>query len=472
MSIRLVNAIRIAGSEVAAGTTLTLDDASEADQVNRGNAVWVSRKIENAGYPVMSKTDPVTGRIAKSNSGGVETFNSPTAKLTKVNNVGARGIFGSVVEIANDASGLTYNTAWALESAFDAIQLVFANPKTSGTVLIGPVKVSTAATVGDGNNSAGTWTNVTFSGATTVTLPNATDANDPTLTLSDWIPISSLARSDVVGGLPLLFARMFLPAATTLFPINFNTGITSTGWSSKSDGRIRPCRKQVGDAITTPSAFTSTTETSGCPIYAVRYRARGRVVSVASFGDSIGAGASSGGGTLYGDGHIYRACTALSTLSSPVQLQNMGWGGQTSAQILARAIRAIPVLKPDVAIYSAFTPNDGLPTAETNNAARQRVAQFYSVCADYGVVPVILNGIPMPASTPNVTQDGFRKKYNSELAAFSQTIIVDQNSAIGDGALPEGIISGKSGDGLHPNDAGYELMTVPVKNALLSIGNF
>lgn len=421
---------------------------------------------------VRSKRNPVTGRIANSTQGGVTTFNSPSAQLTKISNVGTRCLFGAVDSLANDAAGFTYNTGWALESSFDAVQIIFANNQTTGTISIGPVKVATSATVGDGNNSAGTWANVTFSGASTVTLPNAASAADPTLTLSDWIPLSSIARSDIVGALPLLFARAFVPVATTTFPISFNVGISSLGWATKSDGRIRPCRKQVGDQVTTPAGFNSVVETSGSVIYGVRYRARGRVVTVAVFGDSISAGSTSGGGTLYGDGHIYRACKALSTQATPVQLANLGWGGQTSAQYVARAERILPILTPDIAFYSAFTPNDGLPTAALNDAARQRVARFYAACAASGTVPVLLTGLPMPASTPNASQDGFRKAYNAEISAFSQTVIADQGASIGDGALPEGFLAGTSGDNLHPNDAGWDVMTPSIKNALLSIGRF
>lgn len=413
-------------------------------------------------------TNPLTWGSALVGPDGVKQFFAPSMRLNRPNFTGLRSLFAATQGLANDASGYTYSEAIALESHFDAIQIGIANDRTTGTITCGPVKVSTPAVYGDGNNSAGTWANVTFSGSPTVVLPNATDAADPTVTFSDWIPISSVARTDIAGGFPLLFVRSLMPASTTTFPVAF-TGVTSTAWATKSDGRIWGSHRQIGDQVSTPSGFNVVTETSAHIVYAVRFRSRGKVVTVAGFGDSNMAGSNAGGATLYGDGFLTRAGAALSSATRPVSIGNFGWGGQTSAQFIKRAERLIPLIQPDIAVYTGFTPNDGTPSAASNNLARQNVARFIAVCQANNVVPVLVNGLPSSGSGYTSPQDAFRKTYNAELAAYPGTLVVDVSTAVGDGAAPENFRAGLSSDQVHGNDSANTLASVPLATAVASV---
>jgi hypothetical protein len=389
------------------------------------------------------------------------------SSLMRVNTIGTRVLTGRVETLANHVSGYTYQTMWGVDAPFDGVRLMFANHLTAGSVVIGPVKVSAPDQIGDGNNSAGNWASVTFSGAATGTLTNATDANDPAITFSDWIPLSSADRTDVVGAPPLLCIRGFVPIATTSFPIA-NTGISMTGWATKSDGRIRSVRRQTGDSTTITAGFTSTTEISSCLFYGFQFRARGRIITVAGFGDSEMAGSNAGGATLYGDGFLHQAVTAMSSFTSPLSVANFGWGAQTTAQFVLRAERIIPLIKPDISVYNIGSPpNEGANNATINNGARQKLARFLAVCSDNNTVPVLVTEFPW--SGLDATSDGFRKVYNAGILTFARTVVADISSVVTDGATPERIKASMSSDGVHLNDSGNAAGAVVLKAALASI---
>ena len=147
---------------------------------------------------------------------------------------------------------------------------------------------------------------------------------------------------------------------------------------------------------------------------------------------------------------------------------NAGYSAQTSAQFLLRAQDLIPLVKPSIAVYAAFSPNDhtGTITQAAVDAERYRTSVFVRLCQDNGVLPVLWTGLPAASAKAwNAASDNIRKAYNAELKATyaGVALVVDMDAAMSDGASPANIIATKTGDGLHPNDAGYADMATAFK---------
>ena len=414
------------------------------------------------------QNDPLTGGATGLQAGSKRY---PIGAQAARNFVGTRVITGT----CQGGFGLGgANYTWSLETAlptdFVAARIILAN-----NLLVAVTGVTACASVGgtaaDRVNNAGTFVNATFAGSSTVTLPAATSAADPTYTVSDWINIQSTPRVDG-GALPLLYVRALTPLANTNAPlVGFGLGVS--GWATKSDGHIWAWRFQSGDFVTTPSGMTASTDPSGSPIAGVQYLTKsGAILSVAGFGDSI---TSAYLATIPGDSWLHKAIVSY---ASGAAIGNFGWAGQTTAQYLARAQRCIPLFKPTHAFYAIHSPNDGTPTAAITAAQYARALQFVDLCRQNGTVPILWSGLPRTTDATNATssytnaQDDLRKQLNQALMAVGVEVVdmaavmSDQNAL---GTASKWVSASATVEGLHPSDAGNSLMAAP---ALALLNNF
>lgn len=368
----------------------------------------------------------------------------------------------------------TYSTGIALEQHFDAVRIGFYNANVTN---FAGLKCSVAVGPDASNKTAAglTWVGATFSGASTVTQA-AGDAANPPLTWTDWISVQSVARTD--GGIfPLLYVQSFVPAAGNNTTVHGTAGSIATITADPA-GRIGWTYSVTGDAVgsTVSSAARDVTHFG-----VIQYLARGKVITVAAFGDSITAGSSA---IRAYQSWSYKACATISdTYGIPVQYANCGWAGQTTAQILARLTYNLQQLTPDVVLLPAFSPNDASPpTAASIATQRYNMMQAINLCRQYGAVPIIWTGLPKSSTstTSAWTQaaDDLRKALNSSvLADYAKfCVTMDLASVIGDGSSPERIRSAALGypadlsaDWLHPNDAGYTAMATVAVPAILSV---
>ena len=401
----------------------------------------------------------------------LDVLNSSTAsKIVRAGNgtllrsaVGSKFITGQL----QTAAAPTFNThTWhetmSVDCYFDAIQLVLQNNEASSYTLGGAV-VGVSANITDNVTPTGGWVACTWP---SLTIPARIAANRPSITLSDIINLSSLTPTD--GSYPYLMVRTY--CGTGGYSV---TGANAAmGQNAQYQGRyFVSYRDGTGDyATTNQAAFTKGTAQNLCHVTGVIFYSRGRVVSVLGVGDSITQGAGVTNESQNGWGP--RSCASVSTTSMPVLWSNFGFTSQTSAQYFARLETALSSgIRPQIVVYSPFSPNDGTPSQTTVNTQRAYLARFYALADEYRFIPIITTGCPNTAAAWNATADNFRKAFNTEILAMRNQgrIVVDFASVLGDGATPERFIPAMTEDGTHPSGAGYAAMATLLQNELVKI---
>ncbi len=416
--------------------------------------------------------------------------NSSTAKYNSSGALGVKSlggnstvatrIFEGRMQTISSPAVMTYQITCALAQHFDAVQLIFAN--TSGTLspYITAVAVSVVANTSDLNNSSGTWVAGTKEGQTTFPLEiaNNNGGHRKGYTLTDWIPISSLARDDG-GSFPLLIARCLINNAVAALPVYGDPGDDFTNWATKPDGRIWAARQQNVSGVTTPTNFTSTINRSASPIIGVRYLARGKVITVMSNGDSIWDGR----GTYLGEGFVMPTTyTQTSQTATAIEYSTCSWAGDPQGTLyngMGFANNGLDILendelRPDILVFPCASPNDvtGSPTLITAAmimSFRQITERMINSCAEHGVIPIIGTWLPSNTSVKTYgSTDALRVAYNTEVLSWqSRGLLVADLATVISGA-PDGttqiqMLAGTNSDGIHPNDTGNTLLS----NALL-----
>lgn len=369
-------------------------------------------------------------------------------------NAGIR-IFGGRMGTYDNTTPTTFQMTCELQQHFDAIQVIFGTTGASysdNTVL---VKAASLPASSDLNGNSATWTQVTKGGLSRIAFAISPASNRINYTLSDVIPVSSVARSDS-GTKPILVVRAYMSANAAL-PVVGNGTDSFTNWATRSDGYLWCMRAQSGDNVTTPTTWTSTTNISQCPIVGVRYFARGKVINIMTVGDSI----SEGRGTYLGEGFGGLIADRLTTSSVAVQYSNCGWSTQTSAVYTNRALDILQSdVKPDVMIFPSCSPNneDPLTAAGFVTAAGQRNTML-AECTRWGVVPVMWTMLPCDPGVHNWgSSDSFRTADNTTVMTLANRgILVADTATPMNGTTSNGQIDFSptyTTDGVHPNDTG------------------
>lgn len=370
---------------------------------------------------------------------------------------------------AQAGANYTWGLHVALPNEFVALRLVLGNglavPVTGVTAC-----ASSGATAADHVNNSGTWTNATFAGASSITLPAGSSA-DPSITLSDWIYLPSVSYSSG-NAKSMAYVRCMTPLANANAPL-MGLGVSISGWANKADGMLWAWTFQSGDFVTTPAGMTSSADPSAAPIIGVQYLTKtGVVVSNAFFGDSeVGSYLA----TIPGDSWC---STATNAAGQKAVCANLGYTGQTTTAILTRAQRYIPLLKPSIAWFPVGSPNDGTPTASVVNTEYANLMTFVALCRANGCIPIGYTQLPRTTDATNTTsaytsgQDDLRKTINNNLLA-SGLIVVDTAAVVSDttalGTASKWLSASITVEGLHPNDAGNALLVVPTSATVVAL---
>lgn len=134
---------------------------------------------------------------------------------------------------------------------------------------------------------------------------------------------------------------------------------------------------------------------------------------------------------------------------------NRGVNGDTTSQMMRRFIRDVSHYHPTHVIVMGGT-NDVFESVSTKEIM-DNIVRILALARDDGMNPIL--GLPIPCS--DLWAEKQLSEYRSELRtiALAQSIhVIDFYSAMaGEGGL--GIKSCLYCDGVHPNEAGYEVMT-------------
>lgn len=396
-----------------------------------------------------------------------------------------------------------------LEGEFTEVQLILANMASGdtqdylGASMVAGTDLSDKAGNSLFSNPAEVKTFAFGQGANPIISVPARTSPNSQLRLSDWMPIAAKTRTDSAtasaaskrsdGSLPfLLYVRLAVPIfqADGTTPRR-STYLNRTG-SEWATGRGQLwASSDVGSAPILSGAWNAarvfSSENSGFqnyPILAgVRYKAKGKVMTIMAGGSSFTSGGSDDQKSHTG---VQRGFQDASTAAQPVESVNYGMATNTADNAALGMQYALPFIKPTHVCWEYANPNSvgawgssqvNADAIEANLELRRQ--DVFTAAAAIGAVPFVINGTTRntDATTSYFTaaQDGYR------LAALGRLVgrgfaVADINAATQDGASPQRLKRTENGfpanetiDFLHPNTAGYVKWAVPVKATVLSL---
>ncbi len=418
------------------------------------------------------------------------------------------GTFTAFAPNAN-TNGLTLYNRIALATDADAVRILIPNMHTS---TVAGVKVGLGLTTSAGtwsgsppagsgaagqttvkptrtevvNTSAGDLLVATFNAASSVTLPAAIDATNlvPSYTATDWMLISTVARTDTVGAFPLVDVAIEYPAGVTATLAYNGSGYTAwSAWGNESltltDGRIWRAWAQDVLGVTTPANFTQTNvSTYICPVI-VQYRSRTTgAVTVLNLGDSVWDGT---GATQQNDSFVKRSVHALHTTANPIELCNLSVPGASNFMNCERAAYVVPLVNPAVFSFQWGSINQ---VSGATMSARQyqhgygAFGAMMSIASANDCVPLTGSFLPVTIGAKNLgATDSLRVTMNAEIkrqAALdpSEVVYVDFGPAydgITTGGQVEPIVALVVASDVHPSDAGHAALDASAFRAGLAL---
>lgn len=413
---------------------------------------------------------------------------SAEQKSKTLTGIGARPVrtHGAMASIGRTAAMPTANCTYLITrtaaAPFHAVRARVANIETgSDTVTIGMTAAAHNTLVDGANNApSGTLTAMAFRGSAGVTVPAAASANRPRYDVTDWLPLESVPRVDVPGGLPVVQVRHYQNA------IPHGGRAAASFWGTSDPllgGHMEISRRFNGqNYLTNGAAFTGTTYLNHTPIFDIEFLYDVPCITLACFGDSLtDAGSLPVRPYL---SHFHRAAFSLSTQARPVQVRSFGWGGSTTAQTYARArdyllakdADGIYINDPTILTFPIASSNDGVPTQEIISANRLMVFDLANICAQRGIVFCPQSMVPTTNSANTVAsltagQLTLRRDFNAECMSREDAFYLPMDVA----SVAE--LSGNPGfwaaagtlDGVHPSDDMTTEMAAPVSSAIFKL---
>jgi lysophospholipase L1-like esterase len=316
------------------------------------------------------------------------------------------------------------------------------------------------------NNSATGWSQVTFSNGavTTPTLP-AVIVNDPSgvpgvsfegeFLFSDWIACRSIQPNDNSGNNnPYLMYRTAFDSPQNWYPLD-----TDSTDKTRSD-YWEAFQSSATDAtgVTSPSTMTTGTASGICQIRGINFRNANsgtRNIKIMAVGDSITQGYATSTGFR---SWTWQAERQLQLAGFNITIMNEGWVGCPTVSYNNYGIKRLgkDKYRPNIVLYSMYSPND-LKTQADMDAMYSRGMQFADTCKSLGIQCIFT--FLLPWNTLSLTDDNIRKGLITRTKAQTQYDVLDMTQVTGNSLSPEDIIAAyDSGDGIHANDIGNEVM--------------
>jgi len=401
----------------------------------------------------------------------------PLSVQTPVGSLGLLPLPGFSTIAGDATNGVIINTQLPSTCAsFYGVRLIYLNGDTVNTQAYDGVKVAGAPKSISGGNSSLTFSSfVTVNGSQSFAVPVAvTGAGGqviPGQTVTDFIPVSSVARTDTVGA-PLLLrvASHLAPSANSTSHPNYNgTNFTNYNALAANPGLIYGTYNFSGTGATLAqltSNGNSVLNSGGTenPFAAVFY-CNGQTTDVWAFGDSIWQGH----GTTSNLAGITEYLT-FNSYTNPTQWvgSNFATSGQTTVDTWARLKKALGAAAaanqlPKYILIKGWTPNDTpINTQSTYNQTWAYVTDMVNYALQVGVQPIVSTAPFASGYTCSYIQTN-----NARVMALPASVRkVDLFNLWTPGCTWNA--SYNSGDGIHPNDAG----TSAAANLILQTVNY
>ena len=417
---------------------------------------------------VTAGTNPVTGGVVYKHASGVNILASAIKEVYSGGSASS-GFLGVMTSPGYDAR--TYQSIRVAEAPYFAVRLITRNNEsTEYTINSATVSASstpyTSGTTVNPQPTGGTWVGVTWAGLASVVIPPRISVNRPSVTYSDWIYVSSVARSD--GGVhaqPYLYLRAFNATGSKSGLVGSTTnpnvgGRSSWGVSSALNrGRLHITSSSVGDfSSANQGGMGDDGGTFSSFVYEFECLHSVPSMSVLAIGDSIMQG---DGASITGAGYSFRACADLSTVAQPVILQNHGWSNMTTDNFVDRLQDLMSSgCRPSVVVFALWSPNDGAPTQALIDRAWANGMRILTLCRQYGSIPCMVGPTPRGYSGAS---EAYRQVLLSRFRAFNASSGAPMYKLDADGILASvsggnAIAAAFSSDSIHPNDAGNDAL--------------
>ena len=312
--------------------------------------------------------------------------------------------------------------------------------------------------------SGSAWVAGTFDGVTTAktiaayTPPDQFQTNGVgDMVWSDWIYCPTIPRVDTPGANPLYVISIYSASA--------NTMCVNGGSGSENGFGTQPMHRWVqfkSGASSATGSFASGTSNPQCiPVFGIEWAPTSASLSIGTCGDSIMQGAKT---TPLSRGYAIKAAATMTTASGyNVSSVNMGIGGDkviSSLNRLLMLIRAGGGL-PNMLAFAAYSRNS---TATMTTSQMLGVAEvFIKTALGNKILPVLVSSIAETATTANNATAATVNAALPGMAASYGIPFVDLGALI----TVANAATYLDADGIHPNDAGNDLMGETLGNALV-----
>lgn len=352
---------------------------------------------------------------------------------------------------------------------------------------------------------------MTFGGSTKGVVPRrnaAVTGNGPNILMSDWVPLKSVERDDVINGKPLFAARVAFDGRAAVtggggrgqafsswqrggskWAIDANTpGVAGALYTA------RPWGHQVRTALTgtfsTPEMAVSSSsgQASICPIFGVQYRTLNKVVTLFYTGDSIVSNdyASSQDRNF---GWAAEAAYAASTIDRPVEYCNMGIAAQTSTTFGNYGRFALEMFRPSHVVHWGLTPNDLSIGTGTPEALQTQLDTMHAntllmrdLTKAVNAKFVVVSGVPRNSNATtsyfDATNGLMVERYRNSLRSLGAPYIDLVTSVANKSSFgwrwqmtAAGDEVDLTTDFIHPNPAGRGVMVDSAKPQILAVVN-
>ena len=156
-----------------------------------------------------------------------------------------------------------------------------------------------------------------------------------------------------------------------------------------------------------------------------------------------------------------RASVALSAPHRPVSYVNSGWNGQSSSEFYRNGHALLAPDMPEIVCIATYSANDvffGDGSQSNADAAFSRALELAHHVIHGGGTPVLVTPMPWGGGAAN---DAIRQVILARVRSLAAggLAVLDFDRLLTNGLSPAGMRPEfDSGDGLHPNDAGYAVM--------------
>lgn len=395
----------------------------------------------------------------------------PTTKTLLTNQLAVMPIGSRLFEGTPSTSAVTTSTKISCPGEFTGVRVILRNHMAGHAEMRMAVAASDSIAQTYGSFP---WGSVSWDGQATVT-PSDALWYKPNAILSDEIAIESKAAPDgknnqlLIRGYPAVinsgwFSYPKPPLSAAATPTAANRGI------------VYQIGTLAGDQVSSTNNDLFSSSTTGQQVGAV-FSSVNYGLSVMGIGDSL----MQCDGVSYSDRYSsygLRACADATTSFVPVSFFNAGGSGYNSGTYKDQGLGLADVIKPNVIVYHAWSPNDfwtpdpglSLDAVKSISATMAtRASQVVDYCAANNITLIMCTGVPFN-KLDTAEKDAVRKEFNAAIIAGTGYYVLDLAKIVGDGNSPEGFLAEYGeGDGVHYNEAALDAVATRLSSELRKI---